>query len=489
MPEQHCEQIIGFYKPGKEISKLNDLMKSKNNQYSLFEDIIDQPVLTVDNKPSVSPEKSTKAAFQTIKKYPTYKDSGAAWLGEIPVHWEAVSLGSLLELKSDKNHPNYQVLSVYREYGVIPKDSRDDNHNATSLDTTTYKAVEPGDLVVNKMKAWQGSMGISAYKGIVSPAYITCRVTSKKVYSEYLHRLLRSDNYIGEYNRISYGVRVGQWDMHYEDFKKVVTLLPPLEEQTAIATFLDQKTAQIDKAVAIKEKQIELLKERRQILIHNAVTRGLNPNASMKDSGVEWIGEIPAHWQIVKNHILFQERNQPGNESLPLLTVSIHSAVSSEELNDEENLRGKIRIEDKSNYKLVKVNDIVFNMMRAWQGAIGAVRTEGMVSPAYIVAKPKGAIDADFFEYQYRTKAFIQQMDRFSKGITDFRKRLYWDEFKQLKTILPPISEQTAISKFIAEVSQKIETAISIKEKEIEKLKEYKTTLINSVVTGKIKVS
>ncbi len=176
-----------------------------------------------------------------IEKYSSYKDSGVKWLGKIPSHWEAVSLGSLLELKSDKNHPGYEVLSVYREYGVIPKDSRDDNHNATSLDTTTYKAVEPGDLVVNKMKAWQGSMGISAYRGIVSPAYITCRVTSTKVHPEYLHLLLRSDSYIGEYNRISYGVRVGQWDMHYEDFKKVITLLPPKTSKPPLLPFSTAK--------------------------------------------------------------------------------------------------------------------------------------------------------------------------------------------------------------------------------------------------------
>lgn len=161
-----------------------------------------------------------------IAKYSKYKDSKVKWLEKIPKHWEVFSLGSLMELKSDKNHPDFEVLSVYRDYGVIKKSSRDDNHNATSLDTSNYKAVNPGDLVVNKMKAWQGSMGISAYKGIVSPAYITCKINSKNIDSNFLHQLLRSNIYIGEYNRISYGVRVGQWDMHYEDFKKVPVLLP-----------------------------------------------------------------------------------------------------------------------------------------------------------------------------------------------------------------------------------------------------------------------
>jgi len=177
----------------------------------------------------------------------------------------------------------------------------------------------------------------------------------------------------------------------------------------------------------------------RQILIHRAVTRGLNPDVKLKYSGVEWIGEIPEHWEAVSNFALFKERNEPGNESLTILSVSIHTAVSSEELSEEENIRGKKnRIEDKSNYKLVKINDIVYNMIASMaKGGIGAVHVNGMVSPAYVVAEPNGKIHAYLFEYQYRTTGFIQQMERHSKGITDFRKRLYWNEFKQLKTILP----------------------------------------------------
>lgn len=317
-----------------------------------------------------------------IAQYPVYRDSGVEWLGEIPAHWKIVSLGSLLEMKSDKNHPDYEVLSVYREYGVIPKDSRDDNHNVTSLDTSNYKAVEPGDLVVNKMKAWQGSMGISAYKGIVSPAYITCKVTSKDVYSHYLHQLLRSAAYIGEYNRISYGVRVGQWDMHYEDFKKVVTLLPPKEEQIAIAQFLDSKTAQIDKAIGIKEKQIELLKERRQILIHKAVTRGLNPDAPMKDSGVEWIGEIPEHWKVESFKSILLERNEKNDpvKSKERLSLSIDKGVTlyAEKTTNLDRFK-----DDFSQYKLAYEGDLVFNSMNMIVGAVGVSNYFGCISPVY----------------------------------------------------------------------------------------------------------
>ncbi len=151
----------------------------------------------------------------------------------------------------------------------------------------------------------------------------------------------------------------------------------------------------------------------------------LKKYTSYKYSGSEWIGEIPKDWKVVSNRALFTERNEAGNESLPILSVSIHTAVSNEELSEEDNIQGRNRIADKSNYKLVQPNDIVFNMMRAWQGAIGAVSIIGMVSPAYIVARPNNKIHSGFFEYQYRTVGFIQQIDKNSKGITDFRKRLY----------------------------------------------------------------
>ncbi|CAK8720049.1 restriction endonuclease subunit S [Candidatus Electrothrix aarhusensis] len=168
----------------------------------------------------------------------------------------------------------------------------------------------------------------------------------------------------------------------------------------------------------------------------------------------------------------------------------MHSGISSGELGEEENIRGKVKIEDKSSYKLVRPHYIAYNMMRAWQGAIGAVAVDGMVSPAYVVAIPNEIlINSVYFEFQYRTSSFIQQMNRFSKGITDFRKRLYWNEFKQLNTIVPPLRAQEEIVNFIETQSAKIEKSITLQQQQITKLKEYKTILIDHAVTGKIKVA
>ncbi|AHM63226.1 type I restriction-modification system specificity subunit S [Flammeovirgaceae bacterium 311] len=428
-----------------------------------------------------------------IVKYPAYKDSGVEWLGDVPSHWKIVSLGSLLELKSDKNHPDYEVLSVYREYGVIPKDSRDDNHNATSLDTTNYKAVEPGDLVVNKMKAWQGSMGISGHKGIVSPAYITCKVTSREVYSKYLHQLLRSNSYIGEYNRISYGVRVGQWDMHYEDFKKVITLLPPKEEQTAIAQFLDRKTAQIDKAIAIKVKQIELLKERRQILIHNAVIRGLNPEVPMKDSGVEWIGEIPMHWKLtqIKKIALTTSGGTPPSGNVDRYYNGHIPWVRTTDLNNDELFDVPEKITDNAirdtACKLVPENTVCVAMYGG-PGTIGKhaiLRIKATLNQALCGIVGSEKLHSEFLYYYIK---FCRPYWMIGAKGTRIDPNINQDEVRNMAITLPPKSEQIAISEYISDASGKIIKAITLKEKETEKLQEYKASLINSAVTGKIKV-
>jgi type I restriction enzyme S subunit len=416
-----------------------------------------------------------------FEKYPAYKYSGVDWLGEVPEHWMVSKVKFQISSQKGKNPKSMSVEPTENIY--LSMDYLRGRAQAIQYVNNKKDLVEvfDGDLLL----LWDGANAgefITGKQGILSStmALITINDVNKD-YCNYFFKAI-------EMQLRAYTVGMGIPHVNGNQFSNLLFLLPRPVEQIAVAKFLDCKTAQINQAIAQKEKQIELLKERRQLLIHKAVTRGLNPDMPLKDSGLVWIGEIPEHWAIANNSSLFNERKEPGDPSLPLLSVSIHTAVSSEELSDEDNIRGKIRIEDKTNYKLVEVNDIAFNMMRAWQGAIGAVSTKGMVSPAYIVAKPKREINSEFFEYQYRTQTFIQQMDRFSKGITDFRKRLYWPEFKQLKTIVPPPKEQEQIVDFIKANSDKTNAAIAFKEKEIEKLKEYKATLINSAVTGKIKV-
>ncbi|MEA3548196.1 MAG: restriction endonuclease subunit S [Thermodesulfobacteriota bacterium] len=420
-------------------------------------------------------------------RYESYKDSGVEWLGEIPRHWQVKRNIGIFDERKKVNRPEMDLLSVTINQGIIQQNEITTKKDSSNEDKTKYKVVEKGDLAYNKMRMWQGAIGASSYDGIVSPAYIILRPRDK-AYSRYYHYLYRTPLFIKEANRHSYGLCDDMNSLRYEHFKTIYSSVPPSDEIDKITNFLDQKTAEIDEAIAKKEQLITLLQEQKAILINQVVTKGLNPNAPMKDSGVEWLGEIPSHWQVKKNKTLFEERKIPGKEELPILSVSLHTGVSEEEQSGDVNLRAKVRIEDKSSYKLVKKGYIAFNMMRAWQGAIGVVKTEGMVSPAYIVAEPVGKIDGEYFEYLYRTAGFIAEMDRFSKGITDFRKRLYWDEFKQLLTIFPPQKEQLAIAKHVKRLNSSCDQLSTHVNHEIEKLVEYRSVLIANTVTGQIRV-
>ena len=259
----------------------------------------------------------------------TMKDSGIPWIGEIPSHWDTCFIKQVMRNKSVKGYPDEQVLSLYRDYGVVPKDSRDDNHNVTSEDTSGYKLVDVGDFVINKMKAWQGSMAVSEYRGIISPAYYICRFTAP-VYKKYIHYLLRNETYKAEYMRLSTGLRVGQWDLNVDDFLHIPMVLPPIPEQQAIADFLDKKCSEIDEMVLLQENIVEELKAYKQSVITEAVCKGLNPNVPMKDSGIEWIGEIPEGWKAKRlkyvgygeNGLTYSPSDMCGEEGVLVLRSS-----------------------------------------------------------------------------------------------------------------------------------------------------------------------
>ena len=241
------------------------------------------------------------------------KDSGVAWLGQIPIDWNVVPLWVTLRRRNEDGHPDEQVLSLYREYGIVPKDSRDDNHNVTSLDTNSYKFVRCGDFVINKMKAWQGSMALSNYQGIVSPAYYVCEKVNPNVCSRYLHYLLRNSSYLPEYKRLSSGLRIGQWDLAYEDFKNIPHLIPPLLEQQRIADYLDAKCAAIDDVVVKTNESIEEYKKLKQAVITEVVTKGVRGKRPMKNSDIDWIDEIPKEWNTDKLKRILTERMESND--------------------------------------------------------------------------------------------------------------------------------------------------------------------------------
>ncbi|SQH97823.1 restriction endonuclease subunit S [Haemophilus haemolyticus] len=424
-----------------------------------------------------------------MRRYESYKDSGVEWLGEVPSHWEISSLGKILLSVSEKNRPDLPLLSITRELGVIERDTedQDSNHNFIPDDLSNYKILKKGQFGMNKMKAWQGSYGVSDFTGIVSPAYYIFDFI-KSINPQFFHWAIRSKIYVSFFGSASDGVRIGQWDLSKSRMKSIPFIIPSNDEQQKIAQFLDDKTAKIDQAVDLVEKQIALLKEHKQILIQNAVTRGLNPDVPLKDSGVEWIGQVPEHWEVSslgKMLLPVSEKNKPN---LPLLSITRELGVIERDVEDQESNHNFIP-DDLSNYKVLKEGQFGMNKMKAWQGSYGVSRFTGIVSPAYYIFDFIKSVNSRFFHWAIRSKIYISFFGSASDGVRIGQWDLSKSRMKSIPFIIPSYTEQVQIADYLDQQAAKIDQAIALKTAHIEKLKEYKSVLINDVVTGKVRVS
>jgi len=264
--------------------------------------------------------------------------------------------------------------------------------------------------------------------------------------------------------------------------------LPSLQKQEQILAYLDRETARIDGLIEKKARFIALLKEKRVAVITHAVTKGLNRNVPMQDSGQGWLGEVPAHWEVCRIATLFREAERKGDPTRPVLSVSIHDGITDGELTNEERDRRVALSEDRSKYQGVEPGDLAYNMMRAWQGAFGAVAVKGLVSPAYVVAAPIRAFRTKFIEHLLHTNSAAEEIRRYSKGIADFRMRLYWEHFRNIRVCLPSLEEQDAILAAIDTEVRKIESLVAATDRSIALLREKRAALITAAVTGKIDV-
>lgn len=417
------------------------------------------------------------------------KDSGIEWIGEIPKEWKIDKIKYHLKRNEPKNHGNAIVLSVYRDYGVIPKDSRDDNHNVTSEDTSKYKYVKKGQLVINKMKAWQGSLAVSDYNGIVSPAYFIYDFTDEEYNHKYFHYLVRSC-YKEEFKRISGGIREGQWDLSPEAFANTLALLPPLVEQKYIANYLDIQCSEIDATAEDIQKEISLLEEYKKSVITEAVTKGLNPDAEMKDSGIAWIGEVPKHWGTIRIGNAFSIRNE--RNYLPMEQVQLLSLYSGKGVfptGEEGTTNRGNHAQTVADYKIVKKNDIVVNIILAWMGSLGISNYNGVVSPAYDVYIPnEEKVVPHYYHYVFRTSGIANECYRYGRGIMMMRWRTYSSEFKRIHVPFPPLEEQQQIADFLDSKCSEIDAIIADKKRQRGILAEYKKSLIYEYVTGKKEV-
>ena len=424
-----------------------------------------------------------------FKPYPTMKDTGTEWLGKVPSHWRVLPNRAVFEEVNKSGHSDEQMLSVTISSGVIQQDELLEDtlkKDQSRIDRSAYKLVQPGDIAYNKMRAWQGAIGASEHRGIVSPAYVVQRPLDS-ANASYMHHLFRTPAFAKEAERCSYGITSDMWSLRSEDFKTIYVCVPPFSEQAAIIRFLDHADRRIRRYIRAKEKLIALLEEQKQAIIHQAVTGRIDvrtgePYPAYKPSGVEWLGDVPAHWSVSRNGRLFNQRNEVGYSELPILEVSLRSGVRIREF---ENSNRKQVMSDRSMYKRAVKGDIAYNMMRMWQGAVGVAPIDGLVSPAYVVAKPLLGIESCYFNSLFHISAYMIEVDKFSRGIVKDRNRLYWEDFKQIPSPCPPLDEQIHIANAISRNASSMESGIHHVQREIDLLREYRTRRIADVVTGK----
>jgi type I restriction enzyme S subunit len=426
----------------------------------------------------------TLAAWPT---YDSYKDSGVEWIGDVPASW-SVERGKWLFVKKDRPvRPEDEIVTCFRDGQVTLRNNRRTEGFTNALKEHGYQGIRKGDLVIHAMDAFAGAIGVSDSDGKSTPVYSACVPREPDTVDPYFYAYyMRHIALSGLLVSLAKGIRERSTDFRYNDFADLQLAVPSLPEQRAIAAFLDEKCAKVDEAVRIKEEQIALLRERRQILIQQAVTRGLNPAAPMKDSGIDWIGQIPAHWeQLANKHIFRLRKTLVGKRSseYELLSLTLRGIIKR----DMENPEGKFPAEFDT-YQEVSPGDFVFCHFDVEETprTVGLSEFFGMITGAYTVYSVADGVDPRFLLHFYICADTDKKMRSLYKGL---RNTIPKDVFGAFKTPLPPIEEQREIVAHIDEASRKIEDAIAIKEEQIAALKEYKTSLINAAVTGKIKVA
>ncbi|MDA5640022.1 MULTISPECIES: restriction endonuclease subunit S [Agrobacterium] len=377
---------------------------------------------------------------------------------------------------------------MYRDFGVVPKASRDDNFNKPSDDLSPYQLVEPGDLAINKMKAWQGSVAVSEFRGIVSPAYFIFQASHSQN-NRYLHYLLRSAEYTAGYLSISKGIRPNQWDLEPQEHSRMPVLLPPLPEQNAIAAFLDRETGKIDALVEEHKRLIELLKEKRQAVISRAVTKGLDPNARMRPSGVEWLGDVPEHWEVLKFSrcvSIAEGQVNPEEEpfrSMPLIAPNHIESCTGRLLG----LETAAEQGAESGKYLCRRGDVIYSKIRPALAKAVIAPTDTLCSADMYPMRGRIGLSQEYLFWLLLTPEFtgwaVLEADRVAMP------KINRESLAGLRLPVPSPTVQASISRFLDVQTRQFDGLLGEAEKAVRLLQERRSALISSAVTGKIDVS
>ncbi|MEK6199308.1 MAG: restriction endonuclease subunit S [Psychrobacter sp.] len=435
--------------------------------------------------------------LNTYPKYDSYKESGGDWLGDIPESW-STEKGKWLFTKMDRPiREDDGIITCFRDGEVTLRSNRRSEGFTNALKEHGYQGIREGDLVIHQMDAFAGAIGVSDSNGKSTPVYSVCTPRkSNTVLPEYYSYLLRNLAFSGYILSLAKGIRERSTDFRFNDFAKLNLPLPSIEMQRNIVTFIEHKSNEIDQAIELKQQQIEKLNEYKQIVIQNAVTKGLDPNAKMKDSRINWLGDIPETWDIKKLKFLTSKIGSgvtPSggattyiDDGVPLLrSQNIHfNGISLDNV-----ARISESVHNSMSNSKVKKGDVLLNITGGSLGRCyhNSLDIEMNVNQHVCIVRPNDKVDSVFLNYLLASNIGQQQIWFFQQG--GGREGLNFQNLKNFDFPLPSKSEQLILVKHIDGQVNIVNKAINSQKEQIERLKEYKTILINQAVTGKIKVS
>ena len=423
-----------------------------------------------------------------------------SWLGAIPTHWQVLNLRQILTVCSEKNHPDMPLLSVVREKGVIVRNIDDKNHNYVPDDLSNYKLVKRGQFAVNKMKAWQGSYGVSQHDGIVSPAYFVFNI-NHDMNHDFFNKAIRSKIYVNYFGQASDGIRVGQWDLSMKRLRDIPFCLPPREEQEQIVRFLDWKVSAIDKLIAKHEKRIALLDELKGTLIDKTVILGIKNSEATRSKKAR--GEIPCpkHWKIQRMRESFTFRkgltitkDNLEEIGIPVINYGQIHAKDNSGIGLNDNLLRYVNESylESNPVALVEHGDFIFADTSedvAGCGNCVYVDRQETIFAGYhsIIAHPTTAeANHKYLAYLFQSATWRDQLRKKVNGVKVYSitQKLLRDTF----ILLPPLDEQNSIVAQLDSICQKIRTWTDKLNLKIRYLQDLKPRLISDAVTGKIDV-
>ena len=413
--------------------------------------------------------------------YPTYKDSGIEWLGQIPTHWELTRISSVLtEVKDLNTSLRFSHPSQFKFGDIILKPDVNIEDVSSLSKCIIFRK---DDILINGLNLNYDfvtqRIARANYTGIITSAYIAVRVRNN-LSSKYVTYLFKALDSRKVFNGLGTGIRL---TLTYKELKKYYILLPPQEEQRQIVAYLDYKSNKIKERICQRERELQTLSELKQAEIAAVVTRGLDPNVPMKESGIEWLGKIPAHWEVRKIKNCLQERSEKGYPNEPILCATQSRGVIPQDMYDN---RVVVVNKDFDKLKLVKCGDFVISL-RSFQGGIEYAYYQGIISAAYTILTPKDKRNSEYFKHLFKSHDFIQLLQTCVTGIREGQNINYAMLAKHFIPI-PPIEEQQKIVLYIKNRLYVIDEYISKLKAEINYLQEYKQRLISDVVTGKVDV-